>query len=368
MKKNIRVFLVDDHEVAREGLRRMLELEQDIEIVGEASGAEEALGKLGSISSDVILMDIHMPTINGLEATRLLKSRGVTAEIVIVSLGAEYLAEALEAGAGGYLVKDLKRAELISAIRRVTQGELVLGGSVVDSREVTENALSYLRNAAAGKPNHSADGSQIGSLRPAEGREVADSHREPEAVEAKSYLQRLDNSPVEMETPAEIPAVTEGPVEGVPGPGGVPEPSDSVPLAQPVVVQEWADTDTTRYQWDVELVVEPPVDAVILLRFCGWLRTTVNAEIEEMMGSRDGDSIFKLRLRKRVPLEDILWDFPDMASVREDLSQGQSESRRFLKRRKQERPAETIPTKRLRLVLQEKYKPKQLALSFDSPA
>ena len=365
MKKNIQVFLVDDHEVAREGLKRMLELEQDIDVVGEAAGAEEALGKLGSISPDVILMDIKMPTINGLEAARLLKSRGITAEIVVVSLGAEYLAEALEAGAGGYLVKDLKRAELVSAIRRVTQGELVLGGSVVDSREVTENALSYLRNAAVGKPNHPAGPSQNGSFPTAEGREVTDSHTELAAVEAKPYHPRLDKSPVEVETPEEatgIPAVADDPIDDVL------ESGDSVLQAQPVPAQEWFNNDATRYQWDVELVVEPPVDAAILLRFCGWLKTTVNAEIEELAGSRDGDTIFKLRLRKRVPLEDILWQFPDIADVREDLSQGQSESRRFLKRRKKERPAEIIPTKRLRLVLEEKHTPKQLSLSLDSPA
>ena len=271
----------------------------------------------------------------------------------------------MEAGAGGYLVKDLKRAELISAIRRVTQGELVLGGSVVDSREVTENALSYLRNAAVGKPNHPADGSQNGSLSPAEGHEATDGHRELGTVEAESYLQSLDSSPVEVEAPEEatvIPAVTDDPIESVP------ELGDNTPQAQPAPVQEWFNNDATRYQWDVELVVEPPVDAAILLKFCGWLRTTVNAEIEELAGSRDGDSLFKIRLRKRVPLEDILWQFPDIADVREDLSQGQSESRRFLKRRKKERPAEVIPTKRLRLVLQEKHRPKQLALSLDSPA
>ena len=103
-------------------------------------------------------------------------------------------------------------------------------------------------------------------------------------------------------------------------------------------------------------------------KFCGWLRTELKAEIEELTGSTDGDSICKIRLRKRVPLEDILWQFPDIADVREDISQGQSGSRRFLKRRKKERPVEVIPTKRLRLVLQEKHRPKQLALSLDSPA
>ena len=81
-------------------------------------------------------------------------------------------------------------------------------------------------------------------------------------MEAKSYLQSLDSSPVEVEAPEEatgIPAVTADPIEGVP------EPGDNIPQAQAVPVQEWFDNDATRYQWDVELVVEPPVDAAILL-------------------------------------------------------------------------------------------------------
>ena len=374
MKRNIRVFLVDDHEVAREGLRRMLELEQDIEIVGEASGAEEALGKLGSISPDVILMDIKMPTINGLEATRLIKSRGVSAAIIVVSLHAEYLAQALEAGVAGYLVKDLKRQELIDAIRRVTQGELAFGGSVLDSRDATESALSYLRNAASGKPSHPVGASQNGSFS-SEDHAATSGRNGLGAIDSLSYHHRPGEGSIDTEVSGEatwLPTsaefsqallgiddrsgapdfdfsgggvVTDGPVEGVP------ESGDNVPQAQPVTVKEWFDNDTTRYQWDVELVVEPPVDAAILLKFCGWLRTELKAEIEELAGSRDGDSIFKVRLRKRVPLEDILWQFPDIADVREDLSQEQPESRRFLKRRKKEQPAETIPAKRLRLVL-----------------
>ena len=128
MQEGIRVFLVDDHEMAREGLRRMLE--SDIQVVGEAAGAEEALLQVEMLTPDVILMDIKMPTLNGLEATHLFKERNVAAEIVIPSLHSEYLAQAVEAGAAGYLVKDVKRDELVDAIRRIHQGELVLGRSV----------------------------------------------------------------------------------------------------------------------------------------------------------------------------------------------------------------------------------------------
>ena len=150
MGEGIRVFLVDDHEMAREGLRRMLELEQDIQVVGEAANAGEALLQVEMLTPDVILMDIKMPTLNGLEATRLFKERNVSAEIVILSLHGEYLAQAVEAGAAGYLVKDVKRDELVDAIRRINQGELVLGSSVLNSPEITESALGYLRDLLRG--------------------------------------------------------------------------------------------------------------------------------------------------------------------------------------------------------------------------
>ena len=76
MRKQIRVLLVDDHELARRGLRRMLELSDDIEVVSEAGNADEALGQVLELSPDVVIMDIQMGYINGLEATQLLKDRG----------------------------------------------------------------------------------------------------------------------------------------------------------------------------------------------------------------------------------------------------------------------------------------------------
>ncbi len=120
----IRVLLADDHELARQGLRRVLELEQDLEVVGEASSAEEALELVASLSPDIVLMDIKMPTSNGLEATREIKKRGLVGEVIILSMYDEYLTQAIEAGAGGYLVKDVRREELVNTIRRVHKGEM----------------------------------------------------------------------------------------------------------------------------------------------------------------------------------------------------------------------------------------------------
>ena len=118
----IRILLVDDHQVVREGLRRMLALEDDTEVVGEASDVEEALTQAELLSPDIVLMDIKMPGKDGIEATRLLKEKQPACEIIMLTLYEEYLVQAIEAGAVGYLLKDVKREELVRAIRAAHQG------------------------------------------------------------------------------------------------------------------------------------------------------------------------------------------------------------------------------------------------------
>ena len=126
----IRVLLVDDHQVVREGLRRMLELEADIEVVGEASDAKEALTQSELFSPEVILMDIKMPGVDGIELTRQLKEKQPSCNVIMLTLYDEYLTEAIEAGAVGYLLKDVKREELVRAIRAVHQGRSPLNLSL----------------------------------------------------------------------------------------------------------------------------------------------------------------------------------------------------------------------------------------------
>jgi DNA-binding NarL/FixJ family response regulator len=126
----IRILLVDDHQVVREGLRRMLELEADMEVVGEANDAKEALTQAELFSPEVILMDIKMPGVGGIELTRQLKEKLPSCNIIMLTLYDEYLAEAIEAGAVGYLLKDVKREELVRAIRAVHQGRSPLNLSL----------------------------------------------------------------------------------------------------------------------------------------------------------------------------------------------------------------------------------------------
>jgi len=118
----IRILLVDDHQVVRDGLRHMLELEADMKIVGEAADAKEALAQVELLSPEVILMDIKMPGVDGIELTRQLKEKQPSCNVIMLTLYDEYLAQAIEAGAVGYLLKDIKREELTRAIRAVQEG------------------------------------------------------------------------------------------------------------------------------------------------------------------------------------------------------------------------------------------------------
>ncbi len=140
-----RILLIDDHQVVRDGLRHMLELEEDMEIVGEAGDSKEALNKVELLSPDVILMDIKMPGVDGVELTRQLKQTHPSANVIMLTLYDEYLTQAIEAGAVGYLLKDIKREELIRAIRAVREGRSPLDLSV------TRDHLSELAATASGK-------------------------------------------------------------------------------------------------------------------------------------------------------------------------------------------------------------------------
>jgi len=124
--KEIRVLLVDDHEIVRRGVRGMLEQEEDMEVVGDCSSAEEALLQTGILLPSIILMEVEMPGMGGIEATRRYCQKRMPCSVIMLTSCEDCLTEALEAGAIGYLLKDIKRQELAQAIRRVYNGELVI--------------------------------------------------------------------------------------------------------------------------------------------------------------------------------------------------------------------------------------------------
>lgn len=122
--------MVDDQHVVLEGLQRMLGREEDMEVVGQSATGEEALLQLEVLSPNIVLVDVKMPGMDGIELTRQLKEKQPSCNVIMLSLYDNYVAEAMEAGATGYLTKDLKRAELTQAIRQVHQGEVVLSENI----------------------------------------------------------------------------------------------------------------------------------------------------------------------------------------------------------------------------------------------
>jgi DNA-binding NarL/FixJ family response regulator len=124
----IRVLLVDDQALVRQGFRLILELEPDIEVVGEAADGREALPLTRELAPEVVVMDIRMPDMDGLEATRRLQSAGSPARVLILTTFDlnEYVYEAMRAGASGFLLKDVPGDQLVAGIRTVATGDALL--------------------------------------------------------------------------------------------------------------------------------------------------------------------------------------------------------------------------------------------------
>ena len=132
MDSAIRVLIVDDQRLMRDGLRVLLELQEGIAIVGEGGNGVEALAQVAATQPDVVLMDVRMPQMNGVEATRALRERGELPRILILTTfdDDQYVFDALKAGAAGYVLKDLPAADLAAAIRTVHTGWVHLDPSV----------------------------------------------------------------------------------------------------------------------------------------------------------------------------------------------------------------------------------------------
>jgi DNA-binding NarL/FixJ family response regulator len=132
MAEPITVLIVDDHAVVREGLRAFLELQDGIEIAGEAGDGEEALEQALALRPDVILMDLVMPKLDGVGAMRALRERAPDSRVIVLTsfLDDDRLLPAIQAGAAGYLLKNAEPAELARAIRAARGGETIIDGAV----------------------------------------------------------------------------------------------------------------------------------------------------------------------------------------------------------------------------------------------
>ena len=129
---SVRVLIVDDQALVRSGFRMILEARDDLEVVGEAENGAQAIELARELAPDVVLMDVRMPVLDGVEATRRLLESGSCARVIILTTFDldEYVFEALRAGASGFLLKDVQPAQLAEAIRVVASGEALLAPSV----------------------------------------------------------------------------------------------------------------------------------------------------------------------------------------------------------------------------------------------
>ncbi|BAE85918.1 response regulator [Desulfitobacterium hafniense] len=134
MTRQIRLFLVDDHSVLRSGLKMILNSQKDMVVIGEADSGSAAIAKIKEINPDIILLDISMPDMSGLQALEKL-SKVSSAKILMLTMHADekYLQEALKSGASGYVLKQAADTELLQAIRDVARGEIYLDSSLAQN-------------------------------------------------------------------------------------------------------------------------------------------------------------------------------------------------------------------------------------------
>lgn len=164
----IRVLLVDDHPVVRQGIRNLLEAQDDIKIVGEASGGTEAIKLVKDLSPDVMLLDMEMPGIKGTQVARQIKDEGLPVRVLALSAhdDKQYIRELLSSGAAGYLVKEEVPETIVDAVRGVAFGEqgwvsrriaaqmsTWMGGEEEDQNSLTPREVEVLKGVVAGKTN-----------------------------------------------------------------------------------------------------------------------------------------------------------------------------------------------------------------------
>lgn len=172
----IRVLLVDDQPLLRMGFRLILEGEEDLQIVGEASDGAEAIRQVREVNPDVVLMDVRMPVLDGIEATRAVTSSGSCAKVIILTTFDldEYAFAGLQAGASAFLLKDVAPADLVNAVRVVASGDAVVAPRV--TRRLLE---AYVR----GEHASATPGLRTGAAGAAAGRgrqaPVEEQHRDP---------------------------------------------------------------------------------------------------------------------------------------------------------------------------------------------
>ncbi len=167
MPARIRVLLVDDHTVVRRGLRLAFDLESDLHVIGEAANGQEAVQRVGELRPDVVVMDLLMPVMNGVDATRVIRREYPDVEVVALTsvLEDRLVIDVVEAGAAGYILKETRPDELFEAVRAAARGEVRLDpraqqrlvrevrGGGAPHAVLTERELEVLKLLAGGATN-----------------------------------------------------------------------------------------------------------------------------------------------------------------------------------------------------------------------
>jgi two-component system response regulator NreC len=151
--KKTRVIIVDDHAIVREGVRMILAAHQDIQVVGEAGSGEQAVAMAQSLRPDVVVMDISMPVMNGIEATQQIRQRAPDVNVLALTMHEDdhYVFQLLKAGAAGYVLKRAAATDLVDAVRAASRGEAFLYPSVAKT-VVTDYLRRIERGEAERKP------------------------------------------------------------------------------------------------------------------------------------------------------------------------------------------------------------------------
>ena len=162
MKQKIKILIVDDHGLLRHGLKSIIQYQKDMEVVGEAENGEIAVRQTRTLSPDLVVMDLVMPAMGGVEATRLIKAASPQTKVLILTTfgSSADISRALEVGATGAMMKDSPDGKLLAAMRRVFNGETVLAPEIAhmiknepDPPRLTERQIDILHSLARGQTN-----------------------------------------------------------------------------------------------------------------------------------------------------------------------------------------------------------------------